>query len=99
LGKNRLQVSGLLPLKSDAGCQAGRSKEVPNHSENNKLKISQKLASTSTCTKAPEKGKNHTSDHPADLAEIIAVWPHLPEHIKAAIKALILALVKDNDSE
>jgi hypothetical protein len=26
---------------------------------------------------------------PDDLAEIVAVWPELPEHIKAAVKALV----------
>jgi hypothetical protein len=26
---------------------------------------------------------------PSDLAEIVAVWPRLPEHIRAAIMALV----------
>ena len=31
---------------------------------------------------------------PQDLAEIVAVWPELPEHIKAAIKALIKTAIE-----
>jgi hypothetical protein len=32
---------------------------------------------------------------PPDLAEIVAVWPELPEHIKAAIKALVQTHVRE----
>ena len=31
---------------------------------------------------------------PPDIAEIVAVWPELPEHIKAAIKALVQTHLK-----
>jgi len=39
--------------------------------------------------KSQKQGKIDTSELPADLAEIVSVWPELPGHIKAAIKALI----------
>jgi len=39
--------------------------------------------------KSQKQAKIDTSELPSDLAEIVAVWPELPEHIKAAIKALV----------
>jgi hypothetical protein len=38
---------------------------------------------------SPKQGEIYTRHLPDDLAEIVAVWPELPEHIKAAIKALV----------
>jgi len=37
----------------------------------------------------PKTVEGRPPDLPADLTEIVAVWPKLPEHIKAAIRALI----------
>ena len=39
--------------------------------------------------KSQKQPKIDTSELPSDLAEIVALWPSLPEHIKAAVKALV----------
>jgi len=39
--------------------------------------------------KSPKQAEIDTSELPPDLAEIVTIWPELPEHIKAAIKALV----------
>jgi hypothetical protein len=39
--------------------------------------------------KFQKQGKTDAQNLPDDLAEIVAVWPQLPEHIKAAIIALV----------
>jgi hypothetical protein len=37
----------------------------------------------------PKTAENQPENLSDDLAEIVAVWPELPEHIKQAIKALV----------
>ena len=37
----------------------------------------------------PENDPKSALKLPDDLVEIVTVWPELPEHIKAAIKALV----------
>jgi hypothetical protein len=39
--------------------------------------------------KSQKQGEIDTQRRSADLAEIVAVWPTLSEHIKAAIRALV----------
>ncbi len=44
-----------------------------------------------------KQGEIDTSELPSDLLEIVAVWPELPAHIKAAIKALVQAGAKETE--
>jgi hypothetical protein len=37
----------------------------------------------------PKKGKDRAPKQPDDLDEIIALWPKLPEHVKAAISDIV----------
>jgi hypothetical protein len=53
-----------------------------------------KRLQTTLQTKSENSSKstaNQEQNLPDDLAEIVAVWPELPEHIKAAMKALVQA--------
>ena len=66
-----------------------------NSQASNKQQLT-KPTEGSVQTSVQTKGKNSqkqgeidTSNLPAELAEIVAVWQQLPKHIKAAIKALI----------
>ena len=43
----------------------------------------------------PKTRQNEPVELPSDLAEIVAVWPELPEHIKAAIKTLAQTHIKE----
>ena len=42
----------------------------------------------------PKTVEGRPPDLPADLTEIVAVWPELPKHIKAAIKALVQTCIQ-----
>ena len=39
----------------------------------------------------------HQNQTDSSFVEIVAVWPELPEHIKAAIKALVSSYLRDTD--
>jgi len=41
----------------------------------------------------PKPGETDTSTLPPALAEIMAVWPKLPAHIKAAITTLVRSAI------
>ena len=47
------------------------------------------VLSTSLDKSLQKQAKIDTQNLPDDLAEIVAVWPKLPEHIKTAIRALV----------
>jgi hypothetical protein len=64
-----------------------------NHSKNKDLQEPEsrayKPAHKENPKTGPKQGKIGTSEPSSDLAQIAAVWPELPVHIKAAINALI----------
>jgi len=61
---------------------------TPAGFEHPPLAPSKTLISHGRCAKSGAQCARKPVSHP-DVAEIVAVWPDLPGHIKAAIQALI----------
>jgi len=84
-------------------CVSSRQPPLDNSLKNKDLQNQPQGRCTKRCTQDPQKspktvknqGKIDTQNLPADLAEIVAVWPELPGHIKAAIKTLVQTQTKE----
>ena len=84
-GGIRTRAAGLYPLDGLANrCLKDVTTAKTKTCETQKEQLAPKLTPTSQ-----QQSKIDVANLPADLAEIVFTWPELPEHIKAAIKALI----------
>ena len=64
------------------------SSQVVNSKEDTQLSSSDNSA---YCSARPPKQAQGTPETPADLAEVVASWPDLPEAVKAGIVAMVKA--------
>jgi hypothetical protein len=58
------------------------------------LYFTPQLTCTHTCTECPENIKKQVNSLHREDEENVTIWPQLPEHIKAAIKALVQTFIQ-----
>jgi hypothetical protein len=79
---NPTDNQGLTTSKAEDDSTANGPAKVPTADSTNTIDVR-------NSNKLNNKLSNKPTQQDTDLVEIVAVWPELPEHIKAAIMALI----------
>ena len=70
------------------------SGQALNSCNDNKLQNPQNSSGAESGASVAKNNKNQAKDLPDDLLKIVEIWPSLPEHIKAAINALVQTRIK-----
>ena len=68
---------------------ANNHKPIKNKDFASDIPVVDKKTDSKNQNTTQKQGQIDTSELSSELAEIVTVWPELPEYIKAAIKALV----------